>query len=61
MGKALRHYVNARSERVGGFRHTYFIRKDDVYLLCFKKRDEVYECLARMGHQASAQEQVKSE
>lgn len=61
LGKPLRHFPNARAERVGGFRLIYFIRKDDVYLLCFKKRDDVYECLARLGHQAAEDESVKTQ
>ena len=43
LGKPLRHFSNVFSERIENKRLIYQLRKNDVLLVCFKNRDEVYD------------------
>lgn len=42
-GKPLKHFTNVFTERIENYRLTYRLQEDEILLVCFKNRDEVYE------------------
>ncbi len=44
-GKPLKHFHNVFSERIENYRLAYRVKDNEILLICFKNRDEVYEYL----------------
>lgn len=58
LGKPLKHYADIFSERVGKFRLVYKFQNQEITLICFKHRDEVYEYVRKL--MASFEFQLKT-
>lgn len=48
LGKPLEHAPGICSERIGNFRLAYRAANNEILLICFKNRDEIYEYLKRL-------------
>lgn len=44
-GKGMEHFPNVFSERIEPFRLIYRVKENELLLICFKNRDEVYQYL----------------
>lgn len=51
LGKPMEHFTKVFAERVDPFRLIYVLKNDEIHLICFKNRDEVYEYLRSLQGQ----------